>query len=358
MTRIIQKLTTFAVRFLPRLVVGGVLLLAVATAQAGPTAEQSCQAAKNTASGKYAACRQNAEAKLSTNGKSAAYTQALLRCEYKFASTWERSEAKATANGTTCRDAALDQGLVQAAIDECTTNVATALAGGGLTDCGNGVIDPGEDCDFGTLNSETCITRGFSLGGILACRAGCEFDTAGCYVCTPHSSGTFTDNCDGTVSDSATGLMWEKKTTVVGSGVNYADAHDVDNIYTWTASGTPYPADGTAFTNFLVTLNTPPCFAGYCDWRLPTSAGRSDWGLPSGEPAELENLFTSVPCLTPPPCIDPIFGPTTSDPIGYWSATTLPTDPFLVWGTNFEDSYVGYSHKDFNLYVRAVRDGS
>src|SRR2546429_7397381 len=63
----------------------------------------------------------------------------------------------------------------------------------------------------------------------------------------------FVDNGDGTVTDNQTGLQWEQKTTTVGSGVNLADPHDVDNSYTWSSSGTA--ADGTAFTDFLATLN-------------------------------------------------------------------------------------------------------
>src|ERR1700731_1612843 len=66
----------------------------------------------------------------------------------------------------------------------------------------------------------------------------------------------FTDNGDGTVADRQTGLMWEKKTPT-GSG----SVHDVNNKYTWCASGDtgcPSPsnlADGTVFTVFLATLN-------------------------------------------------------------------------------------------------------
>ena len=31
----------------------------------------------------------------------------------------------------------------------------------------------------------------------------------------------------------------------------------------------PYTMNGTMVTEFLATLNTPPCFAGHCDWRIP-----------------------------------------------------------------------------------------
>lgn len=157
-----------------------------------------------------------------------------------------------------------------------------------------------------------------------------------------------------TVFDCDTGLEWEKKTTAVGSGQNFADPHDVDNTYTWTASmSLPYPPDGTAFTDFLVKLNTPPCFAGHCDWRLPSEEGQN----PPGTGAkELESiLLAPYPCGTSP-CIDPIFGPTAAD--RYWSSTTDATGPLGAWRVDFGDGGVDGDAKLGSRYVRAVRGGS
>lgn len=47
--------------------------------------------------------------------------------------------------------------------------------------CGNGSIDPGEQCDGGNLNNQTCAGLGFT-SGTLGCTAGCVFDTSGCTV--------------------------------------------------------------------------------------------------------------------------------------------------------------------------------
>jgi len=71
----------------------------------------------------------------------------------------------------------------------------------------------------------------------------------------------YTDNGDGTFTDNNTHLVWEKQDRVAGS------IHNVDNTYQWSESGSA--ADGGLFTTFLVTLNTAPCFAGHCDWRIP-----------------------------------------------------------------------------------------
>ncbi len=47
--------------------------------------------------------------------------------------------------------------------------------------CGNGVLDPGEECDGTNLNSETCATVMTSKpSGTLTCSATCSFDTSAC----------------------------------------------------------------------------------------------------------------------------------------------------------------------------------
>ena len=45
--------------------------------------------------------------------------------------------------------------------------------------CGNEILDDGEDCDGGNLNSETCVSQGYSGSG-LACDANCELDFSSC----------------------------------------------------------------------------------------------------------------------------------------------------------------------------------
>ena len=63
---------------------------------------------------------------------------------------------------------------------------------------------------------------------------------------------SYTDNGDGTITDNSTGLMWEKLT-------DDGSIHDKDNPYNWD----------NAFLVKIAALNTAPCFAGFCDWRLP-----------------------------------------------------------------------------------------
>jgi len=147
----------------------------------------------------------------------------------------------------------------------------------------------------------------------------------------------FEDNGDGKVTDWLTGLQWEQKT-------DDATIHDKDNAYTWSGGGGGNTAaDGTAFTTFLAALNSGGCFAGQCDWRLPTFA-------------ELQSiLLEAYPCATHP-CIDQtIFGPTVAK--YYWSATTFATDPLFEWRVDFDYGYMTGLNKNAGSYVRAVRGG-
>jgi len=111
------------------------LLLAAAPAMGALTAEQKCQAGKNQAAGKYADCRQKAEASLVKTGDTTKYAAAISKCETKFQTKWQKLIDTATAAGATCPDAPLTRPDFQSVIDEHTDNIAQALSGGGLGDC-------------------------------------------------------------------------------------------------------------------------------------------------------------------------------------------------------------------------------
>jgi len=48
-----------------------------------------------------------------------------------------------------------------------------------ITQCGDGVIDPGEQCDGIDLGGATCQSLGYT-GGTLSCKPSCEFNTSAC----------------------------------------------------------------------------------------------------------------------------------------------------------------------------------
>ncbi len=159
----------------------------------------------------------------------------------------------------------------------------------------------------------------------------------------------FVDNGDGTITDTQTGLMWEKKTGTVGGGKNFDDPTNVDNTYTWTANSPA--ADGTLFADFLAKMNCTISATGGCgpgnhrDWRIPTIA-------------ELRTILTADPncSLFISPCIDPIFGPTAA--VGYWSSSSLAGDPGDAWLVNFGNSIVAAVPGTNSIWARAVRGGS
>lgn len=164
----------------------------------------------------------------------------------------------------------------------------------------------------------------------------------------------FVDNGNDTVTDHKTGLVWEKKDNLDGS-IDASNAHDADNIYRLSTSGTP--PDGSAFTDFLFALNggtspdgslTSGCFAGRCDWRLPTieelmGIADATQGLCAGGSGS-------------GPCVDPALGPTQAD--GYWSTTAFSRNPTTAWLVDFSSADGAHGAKTLDFFVRAVRGGS
>ncbi len=152
-------------------------------------------------------------------------------------------------------------------------------------------------------------------------------------------------NGDGTVTDYDTGLQWEQKT-------DDGSVHDFGKEHDWSPSlARP---DGTAFTEFLGTLNdatsndgatSAGCFAGHCDWRLPSIV-------------ELRGIVDPIApgCGAGSACIDQtVFGPTI--PFFHWSATTETVFTTFAWGVAFSspEGRVFSALKEAPLFVRAVR---
>ncbi len=241
--------------------------------------------------------------------------------------------------------------------------------------CGNGTLDPGEQCDGTNLNGATCESRGFSNGGTLACAAGCTFDTSGCQraglpatgqtTCWD-SSGTviacagtgqdgdlqkgaplaYVDNGDGTITDVNTGFMWEKLSSD-------GSVHDMGNAYSWDQ----------AFSVHVATLNSTS-FAGHSDWRLPNvkelvSIVNYQNVNPAVSAAFNNNCAPGCTVLT---CSCIALSPNSN----YLSSTTNAAFPSNAWVVGFSgpspEGGGGYVHEDANKtegpFVRALRGGS
>ncbi len=322
-----------------------------------------CEAQKNKTAGKYASCRQKAEGKLVMKGDATKYGEAITKCDTKFGHAWDKWELKASEAGSACPTMG-DKADMQNFLALHTGTVALALSGAGLSVCGNGAIEGGEACDIGDMNGETCTSQlGVEAVGTLGCAAGCgAFDTSGCVA-------RFVDNLNGTITDNLTKLMWEKKDNNNTGGI-----HDQDRTGNWSANINGTVPDGTAFTDFLATLNDagggscasggptggccpndactdPNCFASHCDWRLPT----------------LEELQTIVDSGASNPATYPAFNTgcapgctvTTCSCTWsgfYYSASSDASSPDLAWGVFFSDGSVDNDYKWFGTqWLRAVR---
>ena len=285
------------------------LVLVAVQAQALSDADK-CEAAKNKIAGKYAFCRQKAEAKAIKTGMPPDFS----KCDPKFSQKWMDAE---TNGGGMCPTNG-DETVMQSCITAHADQVAAALNGGGT--CGSGGLpETGQtQCDQGAGTLGACPGSPAGQDGALLAGA-------------PRS---YTDNGDGTITDDVTGLMWEKL-SLDGS------IHNVNNTYTWSA----------ALTTKIATLNSGN-FAGHNDWRLPNRL-------------ELETL---VDADRSSPCIDPVFN--TIGPPGctvitcsftqtntYWTSTTYKVTPTSAWFVYFNFGQVDVSAKSNSTYVRAVRGG-
>ena len=234
-------------------------------------------------------------------------------------------------------------------------------------------FDPGKP--FGTpLAGE--IEVGSAGGAFLGVTATCRVSHNGDrYTCngegvaptptpTPCVHAPYTDNGDGTVSDSC-GLTWEQKTGTPDGSANPSDPHDVNNNYTWTAVyADPWPFDGTVKTEFLDQLNCQGAYTSSCTpwlgggWRLPTIielGGRQSSGFATGGIVDLTVAGCGAPDYSAP-CIHAIFGPTASS--SYWSSDVSQNNPYNAWIAAFFSGYVDGLNKSYSYYARAVRSAS
>jgi hypothetical protein len=146
----------------------------------------------------------------------------------------------------------------------------------------------------------------------------------------------YADNGDGTVTDSRTGLMWEKNS-------DDDSIHDKDNLYDWDE----------AFAR-IASLNAMS-FAGHTDWRLPNLRElTSIISYGSVLPAVLSAFDTAcAPGCTVLTCSCSVYGS-----IPYWTSTTHVFFTEDAWGVFFRDGEVLNGFKTNPTHVRAVRGGS
>ena len=140
----------------------------------------------------------------------------------------------------------------------------------------------------------------------------------------------FTDNGDGTITDTTTGLVWDKcsrgqvwdNTTPPGTCTGAASTH------TWAAALAQATAANAA------------SHRGQADWRLPNRT-------------ELESL---VQINAASPAIDGTYFPATPSN-WYWTSTTYAPNPAYAWSVGFYYGNTYANGKPYSNPVRLVRSG-
>ena len=149
------------------------------------------------------------------------------------------------------------------------------------------------------------------------------------WLVLPAPLAAFTDNGDGTVTDPATGLMWDR-CAWGQTGTNCSGAASSHN---WQAA-----------LSIAVTANAANAGAGhrgYNDWRLPNRT-------------ELESL---VDITQSNPAIDSDTFPSTPS-FFFWSSTVFTPDPASAWIVSFGGGHSFTDpHHSQGLHVRLVRSG-
>jgi hypothetical protein len=290
-------------------------LLFAGTAPAA-TPGQSCESGKNREVGKYVTCRQKAEAKLALSGDATARARAFQKCADKLAARWPQIESRA---GGTCPSTG-DQSVIQQYVDTATTEVATALAGGVLA----GQAQP----------LETGQTQCWSPSGQVVPCPGTGQDGE----LQRGLDRAYVDNGDGTITDTRTGLMWEKLS-------NDGTIHHKEHLYTWAE----------AFSIKIAGLNAL-AFAGHRDWRVPNV----------NELYSLVKLGPYSPAISSPAfhsncivgCTVQTCSCTYTQSGAYWTSTPGHLDNGGAWKVGFHDGSVFRSSVNTPpAHVRAVRGG-
>ncbi len=150
----------------------------------------------------------------------------------------------------------------------------------------------------------------FIDGTVIDCASSTYPGQDGFYHVGCPSGGRFVDNLDGTVTDTCTGLMWQKNTA--------------PGTFLWQAA------------------------LGYCEGL--SLGGHDDWRLPN-----LRELRTLVDYGGGEPAIDSVFQAVADN---YWTSSTFNADPIHAFSVGFQiDEGNTHEAKIDPFPVRAVRGG-
>lgn len=139
------------------------------------------------------------------------------------------------------------------------------------------------------------------------------------FLCASLLGAPYTDNGNGTVTDSVTNLLWQKCSAGQGTTLGNCSTGNVSS-YTW------------------------PNAITYCEGL--TLGGRSDWRLPNiNELRSIVDYGKSTNYSTS-------FPNTQSN--DYWSSSTYTRSTSNAWGVSFSFRSVNFGSKTNGYYVRCV----
>lgn len=145
----------------------------------------------------------------------------------------------------------------------------------------------------------------------------------------------YVEHEDGTITDTNTGLMWEKLS-------DDRTIHNWNNVYTWD----------NAFSAKIATLNAGR-FAGHRDWRLPNFKELQsivNYELVPGPTVAAAFNTGCTPGCTVTSC-------SCTQPRAYWSSSSYANNPPYAWVVGFSVGDDGEGYKASSNFVRAVRGG-
>ena len=145
-----------------------------------------------------------------------------------------------------------------------------------------------------------------------------------------------------TIIDNNTKLEWMKQDDNNGDCGSYPGYLDKDCGFSWDE----------AFA-FVAELNTQPCFADHCDWRVPNQKELQSI-------VNYENLNPAVSAEFDTECVVGCVVEVCSCTAvvnGYWSSTSFVESRILAWGILYDWGFEFVGNKSFGLHVRAVRGG-
>jgi hypothetical protein len=145
----------------------------------------------------------------------------------------------------------------------------------------------------------------------------------GFFLCVSLWGAPYTDNGNGSVTDSATGLIWQKCSTGLGTTLGNCNTGSISS-YNWSNA------------------------ISYCEGL--TLGGRSDWRLPNIK--ELRSIIDYT--KTAEPAIDRTAFPNTPSAY-YWSSSSWNLLFLNAWTVYFSNGIVTYDvAKTSTSYVRCV----